>query len=168
MIMNPARTLLVDDDPTILEAVGSLLSQHGHEVIGTGSGLSGAQFLHGEPFDLAVVDLMLPDFDGLELARQTVAKPDTVVGVLSGSTSVGMAPQAVKMGICDYVPKPFRTEDLERHLILDSLQVTGWNKSESARRLGMRRTTLLHRLRALGIPKDPKGEAESTLIRELP
>jgi DNA-binding NtrC family response regulator len=59
-------------------------------------------------------------------------------------------------------------EDLERHLILESLQSTGWNKSEAARRLGMRRTTLLHRLRALGIPMDPLGEAESNLVREVP
>jgi DNA-binding NtrC family response regulator len=59
-------------------------------------------------------------------------------------------------------------EDLERHLILESLQATGWNKSESARRLGMRRTTLLHRLRALDIPMDPLGEAQSTLARENP
>ena len=56
--------------------------------------------------------------------------------------------------------------DLERHLILESLQATGWNKSETARRLGMRRTTLLHRLRALGIPMDPMAEAESTLAQE--
>jgi two-component system, NtrC family, response regulator AtoC len=59
-------------------------------------------------------------------------------------------------------------EELERHLILEALQTTGWNKSESARRLGMRRTTLLHRLRALGIPPDPLGEAESTLAQEHP
>jgi DNA-binding NtrC family response regulator len=59
-------------------------------------------------------------------------------------------------------------EDLERHLILESLQATGWNKSESARRLGMRRTTLLHRLRSLGLPADPTGEADSTLVREQP
>ncbi|HEX7597670.1 MAG TPA: helix-turn-helix domain-containing protein, partial [Polyangia bacterium] len=59
-------------------------------------------------------------------------------------------------------------EDLERHLILESLQATGWNKSESARRLGMRRTTLLHRLRSLGISTDPMGEAESTLAQEQP
>ena len=58
--MNPARALLVDDDPTILEVVGTLLSRHGHEVVGTGSGLRGAQFLRGEHFDLAAVDLMLP------------------------------------------------------------------------------------------------------------
>ena len=57
-------------------------------------------------------------------------------------------------------------EDLERHLILESLQATGWNKSETARRLGLRRTTLLHRLRALGIPMDPMGEAASALARE--
>ena len=114
--MHPARALLVDDDPTILEVVGSLLSRHGHEVVGTGSGLRGAQFLRNEHFDLAVVDLMLPDLSGLELARQAVAKPDTVVVVLSGSTSVETVLQAMKMGIYDYVPKPFRTEELEQTL----------------------------------------------------
>jgi len=114
--MHPARALLVDDDPSILEVVGSLLSRHGHEVVGTGSGLRGAQFLRNEHFDLAVVDLMLPDLSGLELARQAVAKPDTVVVVLSGSTSVDTVLQAMKMGIYDYVPKPFRTEELEQTL----------------------------------------------------
>ena len=54
-------------------------------------------------------------------------------------------------------------EDLERHLILEALQETGWNKSETARRLGLRRTTLLHRLRALGIPLDPMAEARASL-----
>ena len=59
-------------------------------------------------------------------------------------------------------------EDLERHLILESLQATGWTKSESARRLGMRRTTLLHRLRSLDIPTDPLGDTASLLTREQP
>lgn len=58
--------------------------------------------------------------------------------------------------------------DLERHFILESLQATGWNKSESARRLGMRRTTLLHRLRALGIPMDPTGGTSSPSVLEVP
>ena len=127
MAMNPARALLVDDDPTILEVVGTLLSRHGHEVVGTGSGLRGAQFLRGEHFDLAVVDLMLPDLSGLELARQAVAKPDTVVVVLSGSTSVETALQAVKMGIYDYVPKPFRAEELE-HTLLRAIEKSQLNQ----------------------------------------
>ncbi|MCX6547111.1 MAG: sigma-54 dependent transcriptional regulator [Acidobacteria bacterium] len=128
--MNPARALLVDDDPTILEVVGALLSRHGHEVVGTGSGLKGAQFLRSEHFDLAVVDLMLPDLSGLELARQGVAKPDTVVVVLSGSTSVETALQAVKMGIYDYVPKPFRAEALEATLLraIEKSQLNQENK----------------------------------------
>jgi two-component system, NtrC family, response regulator AtoC len=125
--MNPARALLVDDDPTILEVVGTLLSRHGHEVVGTGSGLRGAQFLRAERFDLAVVDLMLPDLSGLELARQAVANPDTVVVVLSGSTSVETALQAVKMGIYDYVPKPFRTEALE-HTLLRAIEKSKLNQ----------------------------------------
>jgi DNA-binding NtrC family response regulator len=125
--MNPARALLVDDDPTILEVVGALLSRNGHEVVGTGSGLRGAQFLRRERFDLAVVDLMLPDLNGLELARQAVGMPDTVVVVLSGSTSVETALQAMKMGIYDYVPKPFRVEELE-HTLLRAIEKSRLNQ----------------------------------------
>ncbi|WP_291271909.1 sigma-54 dependent transcriptional regulator [Geothrix sp.] len=125
--MNPARALLVDDDPTILEVVGTLLSRHGHEVVGTGSGLRGAQCLRREHFDLAVVDLMLPDLNGLELARQAVANPDTVVVVLSGSTSVETALQAMRMGIYDYVPKPFRAEELE-HTLLRAIEKSQLNQ----------------------------------------
>jgi DNA-binding NtrC family response regulator len=125
--MNPARALLVDDDPTILEVVGALLSRHGVEVVGTGSGLRGTQFLRNEHFDLAVVDLMLPDLSGIELARQAVAKPDTVVVVLSGSTSVETALQAMKVGIYDYVPKPFRTEELE-HTLLRAIEKSQLNQ----------------------------------------
>ncbi|WP_243302309.1 sigma-54-dependent transcriptional regulator [Geothrix oryzisoli] len=125
--MNPARALLVDDDPTILEVVGTLLSRHGHEVVGTGSGRRGAQFLRNEFFDLAVVDLMLPDLNGLDLAREAVAKPDTVVVVLSGSTSVETALQAMRMGIYDYVPKPFRTEELE-HTLLRAIEKSQLNQ----------------------------------------
>lgn len=49
-------------------------------------------------------------------------------------------------------------EDLERRHILAILRLTHWNKSEAARRVGLRRTTLLHRLRALGIPLQPTSE----------
>ena len=125
--MNPARALLVDDDPTILEVVGTLLSRHGHEVVGTGSGRRGAQLLRNEFFDLAVVDLMLPDLNGLDLAREAVAKPDTVVVVLSGSTSVETALQAMRMGIYDYVPKPFRVEELE-HTLLRAIEKSQLNQ----------------------------------------
>ncbi|MDE3033550.1 MAG: hypothetical protein KGI56_07790 [Acidobacteriota bacterium] len=56
---------------------------------------------------------------------------------------------------------------------MEALQATGWNKSETARRLGMRRTTLLHRLHALAIPLDPLDEtgrshASTLLAGETP
>jgi two-component system response regulator PilR (NtrC family) len=49
-------------------------------------------------------------------------------------------------------------ESVERRLVIEALRDTGWNKSETARRLGMRRTTLLHRLKALGIGDELPGE----------
>jgi DNA-binding NtrC family response regulator len=125
--MSQSRVLLVDDDPNLLELVEGILVQHGHEVVTTGSGMRGAQLLRDQRFDLAVVDLILPDLNGLELAREAQKHPDTVVVVLSGTTSVETALQAMKMGIYDYVPKPFRVEELE-HTLLRALERSHLNQ----------------------------------------
>jgi two-component system response regulator AtoC len=125
--MPHARILLVDDDPNLLELVEGILSKHGHEVVTTGSGLRGAQLIRQQPFDLAVVDLILPDLNGLELAREALKQPDTVVVVLSGTTSVETALQAMRMGIYDYVPKPFRVEELE-HTLLRAIEKSQLNQ----------------------------------------
>ena len=111
------RILLVDDDPTILESVSGLLARHGQDVVRTGSGLRAARFLEESRFDLVVVDLMLPDFNGLDLARRAVGLPDTVVVVISGTSSVELVIETMRLGIMDFVPKPFRVGELEQSLV---------------------------------------------------
>ena len=111
------RILLVDDDPTILESVSGLLARHGQDVVRTGSGLRAARFLEESRFDLVVVDLMLPDFNGLELARKAVSLPDTVVVVISGTSSMELVIETMRLGIMDFVPKPFRVGELEQSLV---------------------------------------------------
>lgn len=110
------RILLVDDDPTILESVSGLLARRGQDVVRTGSGLRAARFLEEGRFDLVVVDLMLPDFNGLDLARKAVGLPDTVVVVISGTTSVELVIETMRLGIMDFVPKPFHAAELEQSL----------------------------------------------------
>ncbi len=125
--MESPRILLVDDDPGLLDLVSELLARRGHEVVQTGSGLRAAQLLKAERFDLAVLDLLLPDLSGLDLAQLALRDPDTVVVVLSGSTSVEQALQAMRMGIYDYVIKPFEVEQLE-HTLQRALEKARLNK----------------------------------------
>ncbi|MBI4912210.1 MAG: sigma-54-dependent Fis family transcriptional regulator [Acidobacteria bacterium] len=117
MAPSPLRILLVDDDPTILESVSGLLARHGQDVVRTGSGLRAARYLADERFDLVVVDLMLPDYHGLDLARKAVSLPDTVVVVVSGTTSVELVIETMRLGIMDFIPKPFRVAELEAALV---------------------------------------------------
>lgn len=70
--------------------------------------------------------------------------PAEVIGVLHHGPGIALPPQTELDAFLGSV---------ERRIILDSLADCGWNKSEAARRLGMRRTTFLHRLKALGIPE---------------
>ncbi|MBS1767186.1 MAG: sigma-54-dependent Fis family transcriptional regulator [Acidobacteria bacterium] len=125
--MDSPRILLVDDDPGLLDLVSELLARRGHEVVQTGSGLRAAQLLKAERFDLAVLDLLLPDLSGLDLAQLALRDPDTVVVVLSGSTSVEQALQAMRIGIYDYVIKPFQVEQLE-HTLQRALEKVRLNK----------------------------------------
>ena len=111
------RILLVDDDPTILESVSGLLARHGQDVVRTGSGLRANRYLEEGRFDLVVVDLMLPDYNGLELARKAVLLPDAVVVVVSGTTSVELVIETMRLGIMDFIPKPFKGDELEQALI---------------------------------------------------
>jgi DNA-binding NtrC family response regulator len=111
------RILLIDDDPTILESVSGLLARHGQDVVRTGSGLRANRYLEDGRFDLVIVDLMLPDYNGLELARKAVALPDSVVIVVSGTTSVELVIETMRLGIMDFIPKPFKGEELEQALL---------------------------------------------------
>ena len=65
----PARILLVDDEPNILAAVRPLLAGNGYEVVTAMSGRAALEAMQREPPDVVVLDLGLPDMDGIEVCR---------------------------------------------------------------------------------------------------
>ena len=75
--MTAARLLLIDDDARLSAMVGDYLGQAGFEVVLAGSLAAGRERLAVEPFDALVLDLMLPDGDGLDLCRELRANPRT-------------------------------------------------------------------------------------------
>jgi len=106
------RLLIVDDNATLVENLTEILEDAGYAVHGYGtcrSALAGAR----EGFDVALVDLRLPDGDGTALAPQLKdASPDGEVVLLTGFATLESAMAAVRAGACAYLVKPCATQEL--------------------------------------------------------
>jgi two-component system phosphate regulon response regulator OmpR len=110
-----ARLLLVDDDARLTTMVGDYLRQAGYEVDTAGSLLQARQRLQAAPFDALVLDLMLPDGDGLDLTRELRADPRTRRLPLLMLTARGEPMDRIlglEIGADDYLPKPFEPREL--------------------------------------------------------
>jgi DNA-binding response OmpR family regulator len=77
MSMAKERILVIDDDPDTIEFLQIVFSVRGREVAGALSGADGLRLAHEQPFDLIIVDVMMPDVDGYEVCRQLRADPIT-------------------------------------------------------------------------------------------
>jgi DNA-binding NtrC family response regulator len=108
----PARVLVVDDEPTLLRAIESLLAKKGHDVVALDSPIVATQRLAQEDFDVALLDIKMPELSGLELLSAVKhRRPEVEVIMMTGHATVETALQAVKAGAYDYLTKPF--EDVE-------------------------------------------------------
>jgi two-component system, OmpR family, KDP operon response regulator KdpE len=106
------RILIVDDEPNILGTVTPLLRTRGYEVFSAMSGRAGLESVEREKPDLIVLDLGLPDMDGVHLCRQIRETTNVPVLVLSARGAEGDKVGALDAGADDYVTKPFGAEEL--------------------------------------------------------
>lgn len=107
--------LVVDDDEDIARFVGFNLRVHGFEVLLAGDGQEALEVIERQRPDLAVVDLMMPRIDGLELTRRLRADPMTAALPVIMLTAKGMTADKVNglsAGADDYLVKPFDTAEL--------------------------------------------------------
>jgi len=108
----PARVLVVDDEPTLLKALEALLRRKGHEVVAIESPIAATQRLAQEDFDVALLDIKMPQLSGLELLHAVKhRRPEVEVIMMTGHATVETALQAVKAGAYDFLSKPF--DDVE-------------------------------------------------------
>ena len=110
-----ARLLLIDDDARLTAMVGDYLRSNGYEVDTAGSLALGRERLRGGPYDALVLDLMLPDGDGLDLTRELRADPRLKRLPLLMLTARGESLDRVvglELGADDYLPKPFEAREL--------------------------------------------------------
>ncbi len=110
-----AKVLLVEDDATIPVLLASQLKDANLELICAADAATALRELQGAPVDLILLDLGLPDVNGLELLRQIKAAPTTQttpVIVLTGCKSVNEKVRGFELGATDYVTKPFEISEL--------------------------------------------------------
>jgi two-component system KDP operon response regulator KdpE len=106
------RILVVDDEPNILATLGPLLRGHGYEVFSAMSGGAALDAIGRDKPDLIVLDLGLPDIDGVEVCRRVRRTLNTPIVVLSARGAEGDKVAALDSGADDYVTKPFGAEEL--------------------------------------------------------
>ncbi|MHB8670825.1 MAG: response regulator transcription factor [Acidimicrobiales bacterium] len=108
-----ARLLVIDDEPAILRAVGTALRARGHEVDTATTGEEGlARAALGGP-EVIILDLGLPDLDGVEVCRRLRQWSETPIVVLSAHGSESRKVEALDEGADDFVTKPFGMSELE-------------------------------------------------------
>jgi two-component system, OmpR family, phosphate regulon response regulator OmpR len=110
-----ARLLLIDDDTRLTTMVADYLQANGFEVTTAGSLASGRECLREDVFDALLLDLMLPDGDGLDLTRELRADARTRRLPLLMLTARGEPPDRIvglEIGADDYLPKPFEPREL--------------------------------------------------------
>src|SRR5262249_50578689 len=119
--------LVVDDEPSIADGLRLILEREGYAVDTAGSIAEGAACLDTQDFALALVDLVLPDGDGIGLLKLLKARdPDLEVIIMTGHGSISKAVEATKEGAFYFVAKPFDSGEmltllgkaLERRLLL--------------------------------------------------
>ena len=108
-----ARILIVDDDQDIREVMGDRLEAQGFEVTTASNGVEGLQHIRTDDPNLVLLDLQMPEMDGMQVLHQIAEERlDTTVVVITAYGSIQRAVDAMKAGAFDFVPKPFEPERL--------------------------------------------------------
>ena len=111
-----ASILLVDDEAKIRRALGAALRDEGYEVVEAAGGLEAQRLIGCQPFDVLVVDNLMPDMTGLDLIRElSTSVPDgdrPQILMMTAYATVDSAIEAMKLGAFDYLQKPFEVDEL--------------------------------------------------------
>ncbi len=124
------RLLVVDDDPSVREALALVLELNAFEVSTAGDGREAIRALSLEAPDAVILDVLMPGLDGLEVCRRIRASGDrTPVLMLTARTEVSERVAGLEAGADDYLAKPFAREELIARLRA-LLRRTGWEGDE--------------------------------------
>jgi DNA-binding NtrC family response regulator len=167
--MPSGSILLADDEEKILKTLGRALREEGHDVVTTPRAIEAQRLLVERPFDLLVIDYLMPERTGLDVIRELVSttpegeRPAIVMMTAHGT--VESAVEAMKLGARDYLQKPFEVDELlvtVRRLLEEQRTKTGLRYLLSERDAEFNHYGLVGRSRAvLDVIKRAELVAES-------
>lgn len=108
----PVRILVVDDEPSLLKALRHSLEREGYQVVTAPNGSRALQLAKDQDFDLLILDLMLPEVDGLAVCRQVRLRSNLPIIMLTARSEDLDKIIGLEMGADDYVTKPFNMREL--------------------------------------------------------
>ncbi len=116
---SPMNLLVVEDDPDFRETCARWMTRKGHSVSAAANGHEALELCDRRSFDVAIVDMNMPGLTGLELLdRMKVSQVETEVIILTGQGTIESAVNAMKLGACDYLTKPFPLDELEQRCLM--------------------------------------------------
>jgi len=111
--MKPLNVLVIDNEDVICKACHLVLSEKGHAVDYCKTGKSGLIAMARSRYDLVLLDMKLPDMDGMEILQSLKDEmPALCVIIMTGYSTLSNAVQAMKLGAADYLSKPFTDDEL--------------------------------------------------------
>jgi two-component system, OmpR family, alkaline phosphatase synthesis response regulator PhoP len=108
----PKKILIVDDEPQIVEICKDYLKAAGYETITSSNGVQGVSLARREKPDLIVLDLMMPEMDGLEVTRTIRRESDVPIIMLTARVEETDKLIGLELGADDYITKPFSPREL--------------------------------------------------------
>jgi len=113
--MRPGKILVVDDDPEVRMATRDFLSSKGYEVVAAEGGREALRLIDDSPPDVVLLDVAMPDMDGMETLRRIVAAhPAMPVIMVTANADIEITSKVLQLGAADYVPKPFDLDYLDQ------------------------------------------------------
>lgn len=146
--------LIVDDDVAEQSLVQRCLISLGCEVVTASSGAQALKVFEHTQFDVIVLDLMMPDLHGLDMLRRMLERrPQTQVIMLTAHASIASAVQALRLGACDYITKPFHIRDVQ----------VAVERAIDKRRMTTRLAAIQDLSQEMTLSRDVRSVAETTL-----
>ena len=122
------KVLIAEDEAPLGQILEQFLTGRGYQVTTTGDGRSALAALRADTYDVALLDIVMPELDGLEVlkaVREEAAPPEVII--ITGNGTIETAITAIKLGAYDYLSKPYRMAEI------DVLVRRAWEKRQLAR-----------------------------------
>jgi DNA-binding response OmpR family regulator len=110
------KIIVIDDDTAVTDLLSVLLRSHGFDVQATNNSVEGLNLLREQKFDLAILDLMMPEMDGWEICKEVRSFSQIPIIVLSALNDPSMIASVLDAGADDYLTKPTPSRILVAHI----------------------------------------------------